>query len=453
MKTRCYVCWMLGVIIIGLSALSCSQPESPAPPLPDRRESRDDGPAEQAGDGVARAQAGDAGPTGGADAAALADQFEMPVAYEQAADGWIALFDGHSLFGWQSNSDEVNWSVADGVITADEGPIGLLNTTVPFADYELKCDFRFEAGGNSGIFLRTVATPEDVNADCYELNLADAHPEGFTTGALVSHKATDETITASGEWHTFHITADGPNIVVKLDDEEVLNFMDEEPAARTSGLIGLQHNKGTVEFRNILLKPLGMRDLFNGEDLSGWRVVPGSQSTFEIEDGAIHVTAQKQGFLETEETYGDFIFQAESICHRDPDSEVEPLNSGYFFRAKTGTEAAPSHGYEVQIHNGWKGNDRTQPTNGGTGGIFRRVEARRVIPADGEWFTTTLVAAGPRIAVWINGYQATDWEDTREPSDNPREGLRLEAGHISLQGHDPTTDLSFRNLRVAELPE
>jgi hypothetical protein len=93
------------------------------------------------------------------------------------------------------------------------------------------------------------------------------------------------------------------------------------------------------------------------------------------------------------------------------------------------------------------------PTNGGTGGIFRRVDARRVIPTDGEWFTTTLVAAGPRIAVWVNGYRVTDWEDTRGPNENPRQGMRREAGHISLQGHDPTTDLSFRNLRIAQLPE
>ena len=36
--------------------------------------------------------------------------------------------------------------------------------------------------------------------------------------------------------------------------------------------------------------------------------------------------------------------------------------------------------------------------------------------------------------------------------DNARNGCRLEKGPISLQGHDPTTDLSFRNLRIAELP-
>ena len=52
----------------------------------------------------------------------------------------------------------------------------------------------------------------------------------------------------------------------------------------------------------------------------------------------------------------------------------------------------------------------------------------------------------------VNGYQVTDWTDHRPPHDNPRSGLRLEPGTISLQAHDPTTNLRFRNLRIAELP-
>ncbi len=47
----------------------------------------------------------------------------------------------------------------------------------------------------------------------------------------------------------------------------------------------------------------------------------------------------------------------------------------------------------------------------------------------------------------------SDWTDERAPHENPRKGLRLKAGTIIIQGHDPTTDLSFRNLRIAELAE
>jgi hypothetical protein len=57
------------------------------------------------------------------------------------------------------------------------------------------------------------------------------------------------------------------------------------------------------------------------------------------------------------------------------------------------------------------------------------------------------------MAAWVDGFQVSDWTDDREPHENPRKGLRLEPGTIMIQGHDPTTDLSFRNLRIARLAE
>jgi hypothetical protein len=80
------------------------------------------------------------------------------------------------------------------------------------------------------------------------------------------------------------------------------------------------------------------------------------------------------------------------------------------------------------------------------------VPARRQAAKDGEWFTMTVAAHGRHIATWVNGVPVVDWTDNRPPNDNPRNGCRLEKGPISLQGHDPTTDIDFRNLRLVELP-
>ena len=230
-----------------------------------------------------------------------------------------------------------------------------------------------------------------------------------------------------------------------LDEDVVLEFTDESEHKVAAGFVGLQMNEGRVRFRNIFLRPLGGDAVFNGKDLSGWRVVPGSKSEFKVVDETIHVT-NGRGFLETERKWKDFVLQAEVKTNGDQ------LNSGIFFRALPGTEEAPSHGYEYQIHNGFKNGDATRPVDQGTGAIFRRAAARRVVGKDREWTTATLIAQGDRIATWVNGYQVVDWQDTREPDPNPRRGRRLEAGHFSLQGHDPTTDLNFRNIRVVELP-
>lgn len=359
--------------------------------------------------------------------------------------GWVRLFDGQTLFGWQANSD-LNWTVKDGIVSAEEGMPGLLCTTSRFADYELRCDFKLAEGGNSGIFLRTPLKPTDPGVDCYELNMCDTHPSGFNTGSLVKRAKPETPVIGCGEWHSYHVRVAGPQVVVQMDGQPVLDFTDTSDKPLQTGHIGLQMNGGKIEFRNVYLKPLGTQPLFDGESLKGWREVPGGQSKFAVKDGTIHV-AGGRGFLETEQMAGNFVFQFEAITNGDK------LNSGVFFRAMEGTEKTPSHGYEFQIQSGFKNGDRTQPDDHGTGAIFKRVSARRVISNDRAWFTAMLVADGPHFTTWIDGVQVIDWTDNRQPNDNPREGQRLKPGHFSLQGHDPTTDLAFRNLKLVETPE
>jgi len=358
---------------------------------------------------------------------------------EEIADGWIALFDGQTLFGWKAES-KADWTAKDGVLSVTSGEPGLLCTTVPFDNYQLELEFKAEEKTNSGVFLRTPAnvTKDDVATKCYELNIAPAD-NPFPTGGLVGRAKAKET-PFSAEWQKFDVTVDGAKITVKLGSEEVLSYEDPNPIK--SGLIGLQLNSGKVEFRNIKLKPLGLDKLFNGKDLTGWKEPANNGSKFTVNDeGAINVKNGK-GYLESEQSFGDFVLQFECI------SNAPSLNSGIFFRSIPGETM---NGYESQIHNGFKNGDRTQPVDCGTGGIFRRINARRVIPNDKEWFSETLIASGPHISVWVNGYQVTDWTDEREPNKNPRNGLRTEAGTLQIQGHDPTTDLSFRNISAREL--
>jgi hypothetical protein len=174
-------------------------------------------------------------------------------------------------------------------------------------------------------------------------------------------------------------------------------------------------------------------------------VVPGGKSEFKASEGTINVR-NGRGFLETESTWGDFILQAQIKTNG------KHLNSGIFFRAMAGTAEEPSNGYEAQVQNAFEGDDRTKPVDFGTGAIYRQAKARRVVSNDFEWFTMTVATSGPHVGVWVDGEMVTDWTDTRPPKDNPREGLRIKPGHFSLQGHDPTTDLSFRSLRAVELP-
>ena len=356
--------------------------------------------------------------------------------------GWISLFDGRSLFGWDVPT-ETNWHVEDGAIVADSGEKSLLLTPFHFDDFELRCSFHVARGGNSGIFLRTAQNSSNPVKDTYELNICDSHPT-HKTGSLVGRHIAENVPAVGGAWHDFRVLCKGPVIQVWLDEKQIVDFTDVSDAVRLTGRIGLQMNEGRAAFRNVFIRPLSLKPLLNGNDTAGWSVVPGSKSEFKVVDGLLQVS-NGPGFLETNDTFGDFVLKVEARVNGDG------LNGGVFFRAIQGTEKAPSHGYEFQLHNGFKDGNRTRPVDSGTGAIFRRVAARYVVANDREFLTAVLVAQGDRFASWVNGYQVVNWQDTRAPNEKPREGRRLDPGHISLQGHDPTTDLDFRSIEIHPL--
>jgi hypothetical protein len=366
---------------------------------------------------------------------------------EQAAEGWIALFDGQaplegqSLFGWQPTSD-ANWHVAEGEIRVDAGKEGWLMTTTEFADYELHVEFKAPPSTNSGVFLRTPLTPKDPTKDCYEVNIAPKD-NAFPTESIVGRTAGESASAGGAEtWHTFNITVKGPQVTITLDSQQVTTLNDPNPILR--GHIGLQFREGPVAFRNIRLKPLGLKPLFNGKDFTGWSTKLANKSEFTVTPVGEIAVRNGPGQLETADTFGDFLMQLDCKVNG------KGLNSGIFFRCIPGDVLM---GYESQIQNAMKDGDPTKPVDAGTGAIYRRTTARRIVAKDNEWFTKTIVANGPHIAVWVNGIQVTDWTDDRKPDENPRKGLRTEPGTIAIQGHDPTTNLLFRNLKIAELPE
>jgi hypothetical protein len=361
---------------------------------------------------------------------------------ELLRDGWIQLFDGETLFGWHATSN-ADWQVAEGEIRVGAGNPGFLTTATQFSDFELYVEFKADEQTNSGIFLRTPLYPSDPAKDCYELNIAPA-TNPFPTGSLVGRAKAEVTSFATEEaetndqWHTFRAIVDRDTITIHLDNQQVLQYIDPQPKQR--GYIALQLNQGPAAFRNIRLQPLGLKRMFKANSLEGW--IPAGQSQFDVnEDGVLHVRSGS-GQLESAEVYSDFVLQLE--CQVNGDG----LNSGVFFRC---IPRENMNGYESQIHNGFADGDRTKPIDCGTGGIFRRQNARRVVADDHAWFFKTIVGDGPHMAVWVNGYQVSSWTDDRPPDANPRRGSRLYAGTICIQGHDPTTDLLFRNMRIAEI--
>jgi len=362
--------------------------------------------------------------------ARAADSTPGPLSRFEAMTGWLLLFDGDSLFGWTPRG-EIPWEAAEGLLrpARDTGPCTLAATT-EFADFELHLDFQLEGGADWRLGLRCPAE-SSVPSDTGTI---------FNLTRLV--ETADPPPAAAAGWHTLQVVYQADQFKATLNGQPLGKGRDRKHA-RGSIALSRAGGQGVARFRNIKLRPLNLLSLFNGKDLTGWKVMPDHPSVYSVTPQGWLNVKNGNGDLQTEKTFGDFVLQLEIVSHG------EHLNSGVFFRAIPGEFW---QGYESQIRNQWEGDDRSKPVDFGTGGIYRRQPARRVVSNDREWFTKTIVAHGPHFAVWVNGYQVSDWTDSRPAHVNPREGYRAQPGVVSLQGHDPTTDLSFRNLRLAVFP-
>lgn len=354
--------------------------------------------------------------------------------------GWIALFDGQTLFGWQTTSGSL-WHVdtEENTLSAGEKTDAPLWTTAQLGAFSLSLEYQCDAQGLGSILIADVPTLKNPALDHYEIRIGSGDAQ-FPAGSLVARQPA-ERADETAPWNRLEVQVQPGKISVKHNARNVVDYTDPHPFKRSS--IGLQCDRGVIHFRNIKLQPLDLKPIFNARDLTGWKTYPDMPSVFSVtKEGYLHVE-NGRGQLETEQQYGDFVLQFECITN------APNLNSGIFFRCIPGEQM---NGYESQIHNGFKNGDRSQPVDCGTGGVFRRKDARRVVADDLKWFHETLIVDGPHVSTWVDGYQVTDWTDARAPDTNPRRGLRLEPGTIMIQGHDPTTNISFRNLRIIELP-
>ncbi|MGQ0635869.1 MAG: 3-keto-disaccharide hydrolase [Planctomycetaceae bacterium] len=211
-----------------------------------------------------------------------------------ADEGFVPLFDGKSLAGWEGNQEL--WKAREGMIVGKTAGLKVnefLCTTEKFKDFELRLDVQVVGGkGNSGIQFRSERVANSTEVSGYQADVGDIigwgalYDESRRNAVLASPdpvavRADLKKINApipvadnppspdlakltatlkEDGWNSMTIRAVGDHIVIKINDCVAVDYHEQDSKYTVSGIIGLQVHSGPateVRFRNIQIKKLG----------------------------------------------------------------------------------------------------------------------------------------------------------------------------------------------------
>jgi serine/threonine protein kinase len=401
-----------------------------------------------------------------------------PVAAEK--EKWVSMFNGKDLTGWDGLKDY--WSVKGGVIAGHQSKENSKQTFLVWkgptpADFELRLKYRFlSPDGNSGVQFRSkVLDDKEFKVGGYQ---ADMDAKGGYDGSIydeagvaggrgkmsdrgektvwdADNKRKNEPLPGGaeldkfikvGEWNAIHLVARGNHIRYSINGHLMTELTDDSPKAVKDGVIALQLHAGysmEVHFKDIDIKELpparalGFVSLFNGKDLTGWKLPTGGTGDWKVVDGSIVSSGERSHLFSEGDNYENFHLYVEAMIN-------DGGNSGVFFRTTLGT-GFPK-GYEAQI-------DATHPDTIRTGSLYpafnvteddkKKIVINEMLHKPGEWFTYEMIADGNHIIIKLNGKTTVDFVDPNNT---------YAKGHFALQQHDAGTVVKFRKIEVKELP-
>ena len=402
----------------------------------------------------------------------------------QPPRGFVALFNGEDLSGWQGlleggrpnkilalspqeraekqrAADEQmrkHWKVEDGQIVNPDGKGIYLETARDYGDFELLLDWKIAPGTDSGIYLR--GTPQVQIWD----PVAGIPAAKVGSGGLYNNKKGPslplvKADKPAGEWNTFRILMVDDVVNIWLNGQLVVaetrleNYWDRKKRLAPVGTIQLQTHGGELRFRNLFIREIprrppesgvldkagrpvgpGWKPLFT-DSLDGWKHEP---EYWKLEEGVLR--GQTDGDPEhhyawNETDYSDF------ELHAMVKLSGEKANSGICVRMQP-TSFDDGPGYQVDMGEGYWGSLWEERRDGPVA-MYPEQLASKVVRKD-DWNHYYVVARGDHITGWLNGVRTFE-------AIHPR---GLKSGKIGMQichGEDRKFTCEFKDVWVREI--
>jgi HEAT repeat protein len=200
----------------------------------------------------------------------------------EKAEGFVPMFNGIDMTGWTGNLKD--YVARNGVLVCipSGGGHGDLYTEKEYSNFIMRFEFKLTPAANNGLGIRAPLEGDaayvgmelqilDNEADVYK-NLAVYQYHGSVYGVIPAKRGY---LKPTGEWNTQEVIADGNRIKVTLNGTVILdgdiaeaskNFTatadkHKHPGlSNKSGHIGFLGHGSELEFRNLRIKELGVKN-------------------------------------------------------------------------------------------------------------------------------------------------------------------------------------------------
>ncbi len=186
------------------------------------------------------------------------------------------------------------------------------------------------------------------------------------------------------------------------------------------------------------------QSIFNGENLDGWKIARENPGSITVENGTIKCSGERS-HLFYEGSFTNFEFEAEI-------KTLEHSNSGIFICTKYQPEGWPAVGYEIQVNNSYRG-DEKNPERRKTASIYNIRNIYYPLVPDNEWYKMRIKVVENCIEIFVNDIKVNEYVETENPWRwEGCEKVRIGKGTLALQAHDPGSTVYYRNIKVKHLP-
>ncbi len=149
-----------------------------------------------------------------------------------AEKGWIELFNGRDLSGWEVVAGEKEaWRVVDGGIERCREGGGWLKSDEEYDDFILSLEYKISKEGNSGIFVRAARTgnPAFTGMELQILDDYGKRPGAHSTGSIYAAVAPSKNMSRpAGECNQIIIGCLGRNVYIVMNGQDIADINVDE---------------------------------------------------------------------------------------------------------------------------------------------------------------------------------------------------------------------------------